>query len=74
MAEGARVHALHARVGAEPDAWQPSEKVSLVEYLPDDLDAIDYVPHGMQGTIENMRNRARNAEERAKRHAKSAGE
>lgn len=67
LGEGAHVHALHARVGAAPDSWRVGENVSLVEYLPEDLESLDYVPHGMQGAVENMLNRKRNAEARALR-------
>lgn len=34
--------------------------VSLYDYLPDDLDAIAYVPLGMENALINMRNRRRN--------------
>lgn len=68
--QGARVHALHAVPGAPPAFWQPEEKVSLIGYLPENLDDLDYVPHGMQGAVENMRNRKRNAEARAARKVK----
>lgn len=67
VGEGAHVHALHARVGAPPDSWCAGENVSLVGYLPEDLESLDYVPHGMQGAVENMLNRKRNAEARAMR-------
>ena len=33
--------------------------LSLVDYLPDDLEHMDYIPHGMQGTVINLRNLAR---------------
>lgn len=56
-AAGARVHALIARVGelAEPPIQNAS--LSLVDYLPDDLHGLSYIPHGMQGTVVNLRNR-----------------
>ena len=31
--------------------------LSLVDYLPDDLHGLSYVPYGMQGTVVNLRNR-----------------
>lgn len=62
--KGARIHALMALPGPIPENWNPSEKVSLVDYLPSDLDSIEYVPHGMQGTVENLRNRKRNEQQR----------
>ena len=65
-AEGAKVLAIEAtpRPGAGP-AVGPDGRVaqtaslSLVDYLPDDLEHMDYVPHGMQGTVTNLRNLAR---------------
>ena len=34
-------------------------EMSLAAYIPADLSSFDgYAPHGMQGTIENLRNRA----------------
>lgn len=60
LPQNARIHALMALPGPKPATWTPSAKVSLVEYLPEDLESIAYVPHGMQGTVENMRNRKRN--------------
>ena len=65
VAEGAHVHALHAKPGAAPVDWQPREPVSLVDYLPEDLESLSYVPHGMQGTVENILNQRRNAQLRA---------
>lgn len=67
VGEGARVHALHAHVGEPPEAWCAGENVSLVGYLPEDLESLDYIPHGMQGAVENMLNRKRNAEARTLR-------
>ena len=40
----------------EGEVVQTAE-LSLVEYLPDNLQNLDYVPHGMQGTVVNLRNR-----------------
>lgn len=60
LPQGAKIHALVAIPGPEPKEWRPSKKVSLVDYLPKDLSSIDYIPHGMQATVENMRNRERN--------------
>ncbi|MGN0302100.1 MAG: tRNA (guanosine(46)-N7)-methyltransferase TrmB [Anaerotardibacter sp.] len=67
---GAVVYALCAKVGPLPENWEPKEPVSLVDYLPEDLESITYIPYGMEGTVINMRNRKRNAQERAARHEK----
>ena len=63
-AQGARVMALLATPGTCPTNPQQSAELSLVAYLPDDLESLDYVPHGMQGTVTNLRNRKRNASAR----------
>ena len=42
--------------------------MSLVSYLPEDIENLEYVPHGMQGCVENMRGR------RANRRAKGLPE
>lgn len=34
---------------------------SLSDYLPENLEDLDYVPHGMEGTVLNLRNQKRNA-------------
>lgn len=56
--QGATVYAIEATPGALPDRVEQTASLSLVDYLPDDLDqmARTYVPHGMQGTVLNLRN------------------
>lgn len=56
---GARVHALVAVPDREPGDWERQEFKSLVDYLPDDLESLEYVPFGMESTVENMINRRR---------------
>ncbi len=60
VVRGAKLHALRAvvREGAAPNV--SCEPKSLYDYLPSDLDAIDYVPLGMENALVNMRNRKRN--------------
>lgn len=58
-AEGAKVLSLEATPGPDPGAVEQTMSLSLVDYLPDDLDAMDYVPLGMTGTVTNLRNHAR---------------
>ncbi len=67
---GALVYALCAKPGPVPQNWEPKPAVSLVDYLPEDLESITYIPYGMEGTVINMRNRKRNAQEKAARHKK----
>ena len=62
--QGARALGVFAVPGPAPAHVQQTAPLSLVSYLPDNLDALDYVPHGMQGCVENLRNR--HAHERAR--------
>lgn len=61
-AAGCKVQALIAKPSKQTYALNkqdlPNGKISLVDYLPEDLDAVDYVPLGMEGTLSNLRNRA----------------
>ncbi|MCI7438008.1 MAG: methyltransferase [Coriobacteriaceae bacterium] len=56
-ANGAKVLALEATPGPAPLNFSPTPQRGLVEYLPQDLAELDYVPLGMEGTVRNMRNR-----------------
>ena len=56
-AQGACVYGVSATPGADPGEVVQTAELSLVEYLPDNLQNLDYVPHGMQGTVVNLRNR-----------------
>lgn len=60
VAQGASVYGFAAVAGPEPEAVQQTAPLSLVSYLPDDLENMAYVPHGMQGCVRNMRGRNRN--------------
>ena len=57
VAQGAQVHALIAHAGPLEGTPVQTASLSLVDYLPDDLHGLSYVPHGMQGTVVNLRNR-----------------
>ena len=60
-AQGARVLALTATPGPAPDHVEQTAELSLAAYLPHDLEELQdltYAPHGMQATVENLRNRA----------------
>ena len=59
-AQGAKVFALFGTPG-EPAPKDPRQtaEMSLACYIPQDLSAFDgYAPHGMQATVQNLRNRA----------------
>lgn len=62
--QGACAFGVAACPGPAPERVEQTASLSLVSYLPDNLDQLDYVPHGMQGCVENLRNR--NARERAR--------
>ena len=70
-AQGAPVYGICATPAATPSPAQIerglSAEQSLVAYLPHDLDAMGYVPLGMEGAVINLRNRARNASRSASR-------
>lgn len=66
-AQGATVFALEATPGDEPGHVEQTASLSLVDYLPDDLESLAYMPHGMQGSVVNLRNRARHERARRKR-------
>ena len=56
-ANGAKVFALEATPGPAPANFSPTPQRGLVEYLPQDLTKLDYIPLGMEATVWNMRNR-----------------
>ncbi len=55
-AQGATVYAIEATPGPTPTHVEQTAELSLAQYLPDDLTNLSYVPHGMQGTVTNLRN------------------
>ncbi len=62
--QGATVHAVYAHPAPEPattDQLQTARDLpqSLIDYLPEDLFAQDYIPYGMSYAIDNLRNRRR---------------
>lgn len=70
-AKGAHVHALCAKKGegCSPRAEDivQTALLSLYDYLPDDLESLDYIPHGMANGIENLINRRKKASARSSR-------
>ena len=71
VARGAVVHALQAHPGPEP-AFEPQQTapLGLVSYLPEDLETLERIPYGMEGTVENLRNKARNQRARLEAQGK----
>lgn len=63
-AQGAKVFALEATPGPLPGRIEQTASLSLIDYLPQDLSKLDYVPHGMQGSVTNLRNRQARAQRR----------
>ena len=67
-AMGATVYGICATPGAEPTpervAAGRAQEQSLACYLPRDLDALTYVPLGMEEAVENFKNRARKGKPR----------
>ena len=62
-AKGAQVYGICARPSAGPlptaaaiDAAEKDIPQSLIDYLPDDLHTMGYIPHGMEATVVNLRN------------------
>ncbi len=67
-AQGAKVLAIRARpVGETPADVRQTAPLSLVAYLPQNLEGLDYVPYGMNASVTNLRNREKAASQRAKR-------
>lgn len=62
-AQGARVFGVQAIPGPEPAPTRiqrgRNAEQSLVAYLPDDLESLDYVPLGMEAAVTNLINRRR---------------
>ena len=54
---GASICMLEARPCGIPADAANDAPMSLVDYLPEDLDAMEYVPFGMEDTVFNLRNR-----------------
>lgn len=53
---GAKVHAVCATPADLPVSMEQTVPLSLFEYLPEDLEAMEYVPYGMEAGVTNLRN------------------
>ena len=59
-AQGAVICGFEAVPGSAPEHVEQTAPLSLVSYLPENIEEMDYVPHGMQGCVANMRGRRAN--------------
>ena len=59
-AQGAVVCGFEAVPGPAPDRVEQTAPLSLVSYLPENIEDMGYIPHGMQGCVANMRGRRAN--------------
>ena len=59
-AKGAVVCGFEAVPGPAPERIEQTAPLSLVSYLPEDLESMEYIPYGMQGCVTNMRGRQAN--------------
>lgn len=59
-AQGATICGFEAAPGAAPEHVEQTAPLSLVSYLPENIEDMDYIPHGMQGCVANMRGRRAN--------------
>lgn len=66
-ARGATVFALEATPAEDPGEPEQTAELSLSAYLPENLDEMEYVPYGMEGNVENLRNRRANLAARRER-------
>lgn len=63
-AQGATVYAIDAVPGPRPESWEQTASLSLVDYLPSDLEGMGYVPYGMEASVRNLRNLERKGRSR----------
>lgn len=68
VSRGAHVRCLQAQPGPAPETMVQTDRLSLTDYLPENVEDFDDIPYGMEDTIINMRNRRANARARAERN------
>ena len=64
--QGAVVCGFEAVPGPEPEHIEQTAPLSLVSYLPENIEDMNYIPYGMQGCVENMRGRRANCRKKGK--------
>jgi tRNA (guanine-N7-)-methyltransferase len=59
-AQGAKINRCVGTVTELPETLGPEPELGLIDYLPEDLESLVYVPHGMEETVrqEILRRRA----------------
>lgn len=60
ISDGIKVYGFEAVPGPLPEAIEQTAPLSLVSYLPENIEDLDHVPYGMQGCVANMRGRRAN--------------
>lgn len=72
-AKGAKIHALVATPGPAPvELPEQTCAQSLADYLPQDLESLEYVPYGMEEYVTNIINRRRKLARKAQREQRQA--
>ena len=60
-AQGAKINRCVATVAELPETLGPEPELGLINYLPEDLESLVYVPHGMEETVKQEILRRRTA-------------
>lgn len=60
ISDGIKVYGFEAIPGPPPEAIEQTAPLSLVSYLPENIEDLDHIPYGMQGCVANMRGRRAN--------------
>lgn len=60
-AQGAKINRCVGTVAELPETLGPEPELGLINYLPDDLESLVYVPHGMEETVKQEILRRRTA-------------
>ena len=60
ISDGIKVYGFEAVPGLLPEVIEQTAPLSLVSYLPENIEDLDHVPYGMQGCVANMCGRRAN--------------
>lgn len=60
ISDGIKVYGFEAIPGPLPEVIEQTAPLSLVSYLPENIEDLDHIPYGMQGCVANMRGRRAN--------------
>lgn len=64
ISDGIKVYGFEAVLGPLPETIEQTAPLSLVSYLPENIEDLDHIPYGMQGCVANMRGRRANRRKR----------